>query len=549
MKRSKPFSDVSRLMVVVLLFWLYQPGLRAEEADGASVEGATSEEKIAPSDDSSPQVAAATPDNSTVSLAGLLILFNQQQKQIDEQSQRLDEQSKQIKEQQVMITTLLTSQKESTREAEQYRKTIVKQGDDIDNQRKTIQSTLAQVDELAQSKAEELSQDEVDLRARLETLESSIRTSRDSARTAFDEDSFPNSLSIPGTNAAMKMGGFVKMNIVETFDPLGSTDRFIAGTIPVPQESHAARSTMNVSQSRLNWDLRDRTSMGVMRAYVEGDFAGDSDTFRLRHAYGQFRSFLAGKTWSSFMDPDASPEELDFEGINGRVNVRQAQIRYFPNIGQDWNFVVSLEEPQAEVTDGQARSQWPDVLFSARKTWFERWHVKSSAVIRQLTATWDDDTTGDTESKETAYGISISGKTKTQFLNDLGLNNFMFQLNVGKGIGHYINDLDTIDGQDAAFSPTGDLETLPVLAGYVAYQHWWNEKMRSTLNLSWVGIDNLDFQPDEAYKSTLRGALNFIWSPVSRIDIGGEIIWGQRKNKDNQKADASQIQLSTKYRF
>ena len=67
MKRSKPFSDVSRLMVVVLLFWLYQPGLRAEEADGASVEGATSEEKIAPSDDSSPQVAAATPDNSTVS--------------------------------------------------------------------------------------------------------------------------------------------------------------------------------------------------------------------------------------------------------------------------------------------------------------------------------------------------------------------------------------------------------------------------------------------------------------------------------------------------
>ena len=68
MKRSKPFSDVSRLMVVVLLFWLYQPGLRAEEADGASVEGATSEEKIAPSDDSSPQVAAATPDDPYVAL-------------------------------------------------------------------------------------------------------------------------------------------------------------------------------------------------------------------------------------------------------------------------------------------------------------------------------------------------------------------------------------------------------------------------------------------------------------------------------------------------
>ena len=248
------------------------------------------------------------------------------------------------------------------------------------------------------------------------------------------------------------------------------------------------------------------------------------------------------------MDPDAAPEEIDFEGINGMVNVRQAQIRYFPTIAENWNLIVSLEEPQAEVTGGDAISQWPDVLVSAERTFLDRWQVKASGVVRQLTATWNmDPTIG--SSTETAYGVSFSGRTKTQFWNELGLNSFMFQLNLGSGIGHYINDTDTLGGLDAVFSPDGELETLPLFAGYVAYQHWWNEKMRSNFNFSWVNIDNLDFQRDDAYHTTLRTALNFIWSPVARIDIGGEIIWGQRKDNDGQKADASQIQLSTKYRF
>jgi len=43
---------------------------------------------------------------------------------------------------------------------------------------------------------------------------------------------------IPGNSAAMKMGGFVKMNIVETFNPLGSLDRFVAGRNRQRHEIH-----------------------------------------------------------------------------------------------------------------------------------------------------------------------------------------------------------------------------------------------------------------------------------------------------------------------
>ena len=73
--------------------------------------------------------------------------------------------------------------------------------------------------------------------------------------------------------------------------------------------------------------------------------------------------------------------------------------------------------------------------------------------------------------------------------------------------------------------------------------------MRSTFLVSAVRIDNYDCQLGDAYKQTARFSGNFIWSPIPRVDIGTELIWGQRTNKDNKDASALQLQLATKYRF
>jgi hypothetical protein len=494
---------------------------------------------VAIADPAPAAIADPAPVAAAVSLADLLDMLKDQQSQLEDQKRQLEAQTKIITSLQVQVTTDMTAEKE----------TITKQAQQIEEQRQSMASMQTQIDQINQKSTDEMSKEDVALRSRLETLESSIKASQEAANTTFDEDSFPNSIMIPGTNAAFKMGGFVKVNIVETFDPLGSLDRFIAGSIPVPQESSTPRTSMTVSQSRLNYDLRDKTKFGTMRAYVEGDFAGEGDTFRLRHAYGQFKELLVGKTWSVFQDTDAAPEEIDFEGINGAVNVRQPQVRYFSKLGHDWALLFSLEDPNPEVTGGTATSKLPDVVASARRTLFDRWHIRSSVVLRQITAIWDKDTTGDSESQETGWGLSLSGKTATQFLNPNGLDSIMFQFNVGEGIGRYINDLNTIGGEDAIFGPTGNLETLPVLAGYVAYQHWWRGNARSTMNLSWVNVNNLSFEDGTRYHKTFRGALNYIWSPTSRIDIGAEVIYGTRQNKNGEKASASQVQISSKYRF
>jgi len=550
MTRSKLIINTPLLAALFLLFCqaplLAQDGESTDTGAADPAPVAADPEPAAKADpepaakaDPEPAVAVAT----AASVAKLLDMLNDQQSQLDDQKRALGAQ-------QLLIATL---QEKSMAELAAEKEIVAEQAQRLDEQRKYMVSMQTQIDQINQKKSEEMSEEELALRSRLETLESSIQASQEAASATFDEDSFPNSTMIPGTNAAMRMGGFVKLNIVETFDALGSLDRFIAGSIPVPQESSTARTTMTVSQSRLNWDLRDKTRLGTLRAYVEGDFAGSSDNtsdiFRLRHAFGQYKDVLAGKTWSVFQDTDAAPEEIDFEGINGAVNVRQPQVRYFPKIGQKWDLMFSMEDPNPEITGGEATSKWPDLVASARRTWFDRWHIRSSLVLRQITAIWELDSTGENESQVLGWGVSLSGKTATHFWNSSGQDNVMFQLNFGEGIGRYINDLNTVGGEDAKFDENGNLETLPVVAGYIAYQHWWRENTRSTINLSWVKVDNLDFEPDEAYQKTFRGALNYIWSPTPRIDLGAEVIFGSRENKDGQRATATQLQISSKYRF
>ncbi len=66
----------------------------------------------------------------------------------------------------------------------------------------------------------------------------------------------------------------------------------------------------------------------------------------LRQAYVSWNKWLAGQTWSNFMDVAALPDAVDFVGTtDGTIFVRQAQLRYTKG---PWSF--SVENPQTTVT-------------------------------------------------------------------------------------------------------------------------------------------------------------------------------------------------------
>jgi hypothetical protein len=431
------------------------------------------------------------------------------------------------------------------KEIDKQGKQLTEQTKKIDTQRQAIQSLQQQVDSSKELADTDISDSEKKLRSRLETVEDSIKSSESESST-YDLESFPGSLAIPGSSAAIKFGGFVKMNVVESFDPIGTNDRFIVGSIPVPQESGSNTAALTVSQSRLNIDMRDMTQYGAMRAFVEADFAGDGDTFRLRHAFGQYKSFLIGKTWSTFIDIRSRPEDLDFEGINGQLLLRHPQIRYFPQIGKNWHLLLAAEDPDPNIFGGTGISQVPDLVASVERTWFDKWHIKSSLLLRQISGECNClDNAFDTT---TGWAFTVSGMTNIARWDER--DNLQLQLNYGEGYSHYVNDLGSVGIPDALFDPqTGNLNALPVFAMYIAFQKWWSPTMRSNFNYGYVNVDSKYASLPTQYKSTQRFIMNYIWSPIARIDLGAEFLMGSRTNQNGDIGKAKQIQLSAKYRY
>jgi len=457
------------------------------------------------------------------------------------------------------ITQLIAAMRQQSDTLAQQSRTLEQQGDVIRRQQERLdaqgdairglQSRLDQIS-VAGVQPDTMTDDERAVRARLENLEGTTSQTQQETTTTYDEDEFPGAYPIPGSNAALRIGGFVQMNVVQSLSALGSQNRFIVGTIPTRGPGGSdPEAALTVQNSRLNFELRENTRFGQLRAFTEGDFVGDGDTFRLRHAFGQYQDFLIGKTWSTFMDTENAPEEVDFEGVNGRIIVRQPQVRWFPEIGTDWNLELSLEDPAPQIAGGTSVSQIPDFVASIRRTLpllDNSWSVKSSFLLRTLRARWEVDP--DEKQEEAGWAVSVSAGRPFQRWDPR--DRIAFQLSYGEGYGRYVGDLGTIGGQDAVFDDnTGDLRLLPVFASYVTFQKWWNDRLRSNFTASFVDIDNFDFQPDEAYRRTSRISANLFWSPVSRIDLGAEFLWGRRKDKDGSTGDASQLQFSARYRF
>jgi hypothetical protein len=398
---------------------------------------------------------------------------------------------------------------------------------------------------------------------RLKRIEKETEKVPELAATAVSAGHFPGSIRIPGTDAAVKFGGRIRTAAVFTLGPLGSEDRFLTNSIPVTPSDAAAgkgkRTTFSANTSRFNFEMRTPTGVGQTRAFLEGDFFGATapdeqrTAFRLRHAFAQFKGCLVGQTWSTFSDPAANHQDLDFEGINGENVIRQPQFRYTWQTRENFSIAAAAETPEVSLTGGQGVNLVPDLVGRAIWTFKEIGHLQTAVVLRQIRGE-STIAPGDVKADWT-MGATVSGVFPFHYF---GLTDrFIFQLNAGRGVARYINDLNSLGGQDAVFHPTtGELHPLPAVGWYFDYEHQWKEwettrvmKLRSSFIWSFVTVDNLDFQLDDAYHQTNRYSVNLVFSPIERIDVGIEYIYGTRENKNGARGSSDQFQIVGIFRF
>ena len=51
-------------------------------------------------------------------------------------------------------------------------------------------------------------------------------------------------------------------------------------------------------------------------------------------------------------------------------------------------------------------------------------------------------------------------------------------------------------------------------------------------------------QGDSAIKRTQDARANLIWAPYKMINVGGELLWGRRDNRNGAHGDAVRLQVS-----
>jgi hypothetical protein len=458
------------------------------------------------------------------------------QKQIDEQQSQIEAQQKLIEQQAGNIEDLKKQ---------------------LEKMQQTLDALTAQLKEVEVQQAAAVSKTE--LEARLTKVESSLEE-KPELLDVVSAGNFPGSFKIPGTDAAMKIGGLVWTSIVQTFSPLGSDTQFLTWSIPaegMEQAGQGPRLSLGARPSKFNFDVRAPTEVGEMRAFIEGDFNGDNGAFRLRHAYGQYSRMLIGQTWSTFSDPYADHEDIDFEGVNAENVVRQAQVRYLLPLPKDLRLALALEYPTASVTGGAAVNQIPDFIGRITKK-LPKGHLQGALVLREVRAQSNADP--NVVHSAPAWGASASGVLPVGGKGWSKNDRFIFQFNGGKGIARYINDLNSCNcGLDAVFGDDGSLHALTAWGYYAAYEHHWENfpnplhlainDFRSSLIWGHVSVDNLSFMPGTSYKMTDRVSLNALWSPVKSVDAGVEYIWGRRTNEDGSRGTATQLQLRFRFLF
>jgi hypothetical protein len=336
---------------------------------------------------------------------------------------------------------------------------------------------------------------------------------------------------------------------------------------------------MSARQSRLYFRTSTPTSLGEIITHAEGDFygAGGSETntnsaaFRIRHAYIEMGSWLAGQTWWNHADLASLPETLDFSGgLGGPQAGRQPQLRYTYRWGGGGpgtfahQLSGAIENPESDifgtVQTGIAAGAGPTSLttidktpdFSLRYVFATDWGRMSFAgLYRHLTLNNRGGAAINGfvgESSDDAWVWTFQGRIKT-----FGDDSFTYGATGGPGAGRYIL---SVPNNIAAVIDNGELKAIRSEGYTLSYQHFWSNAWRSNVLYGYIKQHNPHpAVPTTAISKQQGWWVNLIWSPVPNALVGVEYNWNQVKNDTDgsgavsNKGRNNRLEFSFQYGF
>jgi hypothetical protein len=336
--------------------------------------------------------------------------------------------------------------------------------------------------------------------------------------------------------AEVKFGGYVKVDAIYDLDQDLGPSLDAAAIDTTPGLPSSPNFQMHAKQTRVNVTATE----DKLKVFVEGDFYGgqgnelvtNSAHFRLRHAYGEIGNFLAGQTWSTFLDANwiVSPSTVDFAGPAGAINtVRQAQFRWTAAEGLD----LAIENPENRIEGESHSDTLPDFVVRYASAGKISWQV--AGLLQKFEV---DGGANDGQSE-----INFGANAGVNFATSSGSFSAVVIMNANRySVYGFSNPLAVISG--------GNLQVIDSTAGVFGYNHNWGGKMQGK---SSIAIGSIKF--DDKYLATTdidnigTFHINYRWIPYNKVTLMGEVSHADKKLVNGNSNDDTRLQFAVKYDF
>jgi hypothetical protein len=310
-------------------------------------------------------------------------------------------------------------------------------------------------------------------------------------------------------------------------------------------------STWTIFGSRLGMDayLPIGGNRGVM-GRVEADWKGTSEKFRIRHLFVRGPHWLLGKSWTSITNLHFLPKTVDGHFSGAAIGTRPPQIRYSSSEMDDrLKYQVSAEYQvptliKPDQVEADAELLVPAIVGRVEYG-NERVVVGLGGLVRQNLVQF----TGDEKKSqdELGYGAMLGA-----LVNVTGRDRIKLSFNGMVGTAGYKADWSNKD-IDLIYNPaTDEFENTRVWGGLLGYEHDWSPSWSSTVSGGYIEVDNKSFEDDLAFSSGAKGLFSLWFTPGMKfqgVNVGAEVEYAQRKNKDSTENSTTRGSILMYYDF
>lgn len=354
---------------------------------------------------------------------------------------------------------------------------------------------------------------------------------------------------------SFSLGGFVALRAAYDAGGIVENIDFVTYDIPVAG-NYATRQklTLDASTSRLFLKaIANTRAVGRVVIYLDGDFRGgaaNSYTPRLRSAYVSLLGLTLGRDVTTFCDLEAAPATVDFQGPNAYNFNFATLVRYERSFAEGrLSFGVAAEMPVVSGTYGEGfdaiPQRVPDIPFYVQYAWGgdRSSHIRASAVVRNM---YLHDLTRKSDTSLTGWGVQFSGTIRCCDPLRLFMNGVY-----GKGITPYIQDL-TGSGLDFTPCPRDEtrIRTMPMWGWQAAAQIALTPRLFLSGGYSTVRVQRSHgFYAADEYKRGQYVFGNVFYTIAPRCKVGGEYLYGSRRDMAAGKGHANRVNVMLQYGF